>query len=140
MSPLPCFRAVWKASRHRRPQHFEHVAVHRVATAGPQVGARGLPRLQTESPPEGRRRVQSDRRPHRRSLANGKRRASGREGRETKVRPQSPCLFMHTSVTPSSFCIDGQDDLQCTAGHRHAASRENIPDDGLHSKLHRHVC
>ena len=42
----------------------------------------------------------------------------GREGRETKVRPQSPCLFMHTSVTPSSFCIDGQDDLQCTAGHR----------------------
>ena len=121
VSPLSCFRAVWKASRHRRPQHVEHVAVHRVATARPQVGARRLPRLQTESTPEGRRRVQSDRRPNRGSLANGKMRASrgglGRE-EETKVRPQSPCLFMHTSVTPSFFCIDGQVDLQCTAGRK----------------------
>ena len=38
------------------------------------------------------------------------------EGGETKVRPQSPCcLFMHTSVTPSLFCIDGQAELQCIA-------------------------
>ena len=40
----------------------------------------------------------------------------GEGGEETKVRPQSPCcLFMHTSVTPSLFCIDGQAELQCIA-------------------------
>ena len=48
-----------------------------MAAAGAQVGARRLSRLQTEFPPEGRRRDQGDRRPHRGSLADGKARHEG---------------------------------------------------------------
>ena len=95
MSPRTCCRAIRKAARHRRAQHVEHIAVHRVAPARPKVGARQFPRLQSQLPPEGRRRVRSDRSANRGSFADGEEGAKGAEGGEGGVR-----LYRDNTVTP----------------------------------------